>query len=75
MFEYRKVKTLGVIGEKEDRNGNVWQKEVGIVSWNNNAPKIDIREWCGDRMNKGITLTFEEAEAVAMILHEWARDK
>ncbi|WP_029512776.1 YdbC family protein [Mycoplasmopsis iners] len=37
-------------------------KELNLVSWNNNKPKYDIRDWSEDhsRSSKGITLTYEE---------------
>lgn len=49
-----------------------WVKEVNIVSWNNAAPKIDIREWSPDheRMSKGITLFEDEAKKLAKSLNE-----
>jgi len=39
-----------------------WKKEVNVVSWNDNAPKVDIREWdpSHEKMGKGITLSKEE---------------
>lgn len=41
---------------------NGWTKELNMVSWNERAPKYDIREWDPDhiKMSKGIT--FDEAE-------------
>lgn len=43
-----------------------WQKEVNMVSWNDNPAKMDIRDWAPDheRMRKGITLTCEEAKVL-----------
>lgn len=43
-----------------------WNRELNIVSWDDRAPKYDIREWNEDhtRMSRGITLTTEEAEAL-----------
>ena len=40
-----------------------WKKELNLVSWNEAAPKYDLREWAPDheKMGKGITLTKEEA--------------
>ena len=39
-----------------------WTKELNLVSWNDAAPKYDLREWSPDhsKMGKGITLTKEE---------------
>lgn len=56
------IEHIGVIGENRDG----WKKEVNIVSWNNKAPKIDVRDWDEnhERMGRGITLTEEQAEAL-----------
>ena len=66
---------LGVIystirGRKKDQE---WAKEVNIVSWNGNAPKIDIREWNEDhtKSTKGLTLTNSEAEELMKILQDY----
>lgn len=66
-------KSLGVICET--RNG--WQKEVNLVSWNGNEPKVDIREWSPDheRMSRGVALTDAEAEQLCMILHNYMRER
>ena len=42
---------------------NGWQKEVNLVAWNSNKPRIDIRDWNSDKtkMKKGLTLSKEEA--------------
>ena len=52
-------------------------KEVNLVSWNGKLPKVDIREWNEDHstMTKGVTLTDEEAESVAMILHNYISER
>ena len=42
---------------------NGWQKEVNLVAWNSNKPRLDIRDWNTDKtkMKKGITLSKDEA--------------
>lgn len=39
-----------------------WAKELNLVSWNDNAPKYDLREWDPnhEKMGKGLTLTADE---------------
>lgn len=39
-----------------------WKKELNLVSWNEAAPKYDLRDWAPnhEKMGKGITLTAEE---------------
>lgn len=59
------------------RDGDAWQKEVNIVSWNNALPKIDIRDWDEEhqRCGKGITLTEDEAKEVVAILSGYFNGK
>jgi hypothetical protein len=49
-----------------------WSKELNLVSWNDRAPKYDIREWSpdGSTMAKGITLTKEELVALRDLLNQ-----
>jgi hypothetical protein len=60
------VKTVAVLSQ--DRTG--WRKEINLVSWNNRAPKLDIREWAPghEKMGKGVTLTTEEAAKLVAAL-------
>ncbi len=57
-IKYEIVKELGVIAEST----RGWTKELNMVSWNDNPPKYDIRDWSPDhsRMSKGISLTEDE---------------
>ena len=65
-LKYELVDEIGVLGE----NAKGWTKELNLISWNEAAPKYDIREWSpdGSRMGKGVTLTKEEAKALKRIL-------
>ena len=49
-----------------------WTKELNLISWNESAPKFDIRDWAPEheKMGKGITLSREEAEALYKLLGE-----
>lgn len=40
-----------------------WTKELNLISWNGNPPKMDIRDWAPnhEKMAKGVTLTRGEA--------------
>jgi hypothetical protein len=60
------VKHFGVISS--EKNG--WKKELNLVSWNNRAPKLDVRDWAPghEKMGKGVTLSQEEAAALAELL-------
>ncbi len=59
-IKYEIVQHVAVISE----NSRGWKKEVNIISWNDRKPKLDIREWTGDRekMSKGVTFNKEEAQ-------------
>lgn len=63
-FEIRKE--IGVLSE----NAKGWRKELNLISWNDAAPKYDIRDWAPEheKMGKGITLTKEEAESLLKLL-------
>ena len=70
-MKYEIIENLGVIST----NKNGWSREVNIVAWGDNPPKLDIREWSPDhvKMSKGITLTKEEAENIYMLLDKYFR--
>ncbi|MDK2562480.1 PC4/YdbC family ssDNA-binding protein [Romboutsia sedimentorum] len=59
---------IGVISN----SGKGWTKELNLVSWNNNAPKFDLRDWSSnhEKMGKGITLTNEDLKALKDLLNE-----
>ncbi len=63
-FEIKK--TIGVISE----GSKGWIKELNLVSWNDNEPKYDIRDWNPEhnRMGKGITLTDDEIRNLKKLL-------
>ena len=60
--------TIGVLSESPKG----WKKELNLVSWNDKAPKYDIREWSPDRtkMGKGVTLSKEELVKLRDMLGE-----
>ena len=53
-------------------NNKGWKKELNLISWNDRAPKYDIREWSPERekMGKGVTLSKEEVSALKKILDD-----
>lgn len=61
-FSFEIVEHLLVLSENEKG----WKKELNRVSYNNAAPKYDIRSWNEDhtKMGKGITLTNEEFDVL-----------
>lgn len=67
-IKYEIKEELGTLSE----NAKGWRKELNLVSWNDAAPKYDIRDWAPEheKMGKGITLTKEEAAALYELLKE-----
>lgn len=65
-INYEIKEHIGIISE----NKNGWTKELNLVSWNDNEPKYDIRDWDPkhEKMSRGITLTEEEAYELSIIL-------
>ena len=59
-FKYEIKEELGVVSE----TGKGWTRELNLISWNDGAPKYDIRDWAPDhvKMGKGMSLTKEELE-------------
>ena len=65
-LKFEIIEELGVISE----NAKGWRKELNLVSWNDRAPKYDIRDWSEghEKMGKGITLSKDEIKALKNIL-------
>lgn len=65
-IKYEVVEHIGVLSE----SAKGWKKELNRVSWNDAAPKYDIREWAPNRekMGKGVTLSEEEFKVLKQLL-------
>ncbi len=48
-----------------------WTRELNLISWNEKAPKYDLRDWAPEheKMGKGITLTADELKALRDLLN------
>ena len=70
---YEIKKHIGVIGPV----AHGWNKELNVVVWNGGQPKLDIRGWSEDHshMNRGITLTKDEAKMLYVLLGEHFTDE
>ena len=57
-IKFEIIKQIGVLYE----SSKGWKKELNLVSWNDGAPKYDLRDWDPDhqKMGKGVTLTEDE---------------
>ena len=72
-FKYEVNKKVAVLSE----SGN-YTCEANVITYGENGkPKLDIRKWnrAEDRMQKGITLNKEEAQALFEALKEFNFDE
>ncbi|MDS1029287.1 PC4/YdbC family ssDNA-binding protein [Bacillota bacterium LX-D] len=67
-IKFEIIETVGILSE----SAKGWKKELNLISWNDKAPKYDIREWSPDheKMGKGVTFTKEELRELKKILNE-----
>ena len=67
-IKFEITQAVGVLSE----GSRGWQKEINLVSWNNRAPKIDIRDWAPEheKMGKGITLNKDELLKLKELLQD-----
>ena len=67
-IKYEIIEEIGVLSE----GARGCRKELNLVSWNGAAPKYDLRDWAPahEKMGKGVTLTKDEAKALAALLGE-----
>lgn len=67
-IKYEITRSLGILSE----GTRGWQKEINLVSWNERAPKIDIRDWAPEheKMGKGVTLDRDELIQLRDILNQ-----
>lgn len=67
-IKYEIKEEIGVLSE----NAKGWRKELNLISWNDAAPKYDLRDWAPDheKMGKGITLTAAEVKELKKLLEK-----
>lgn len=67
-IKFEIIECIGQISESPKG----WTKELNLISWNNRAPKYDLRDWAPERekMGKGVTLTKEELKKLRDILNQ-----
>lgn len=72
MMNFEIVKTLLSLPAE-----GTFHKELNVIKWGDNKPKLDLRGWNDDhtKMTKGITLTDEEAEAFAETIRNRKENK
>lgn len=66
-IKYEIIKNIGTISE----SSKGWTKELNLISWNERAPKYDLRDWGPEheKMGKGVTLTIEELKELREVLN------
>ena len=67
-IKFEIIEQIGNLSE----SGKGWTKELNLISWNDNAPKYDLRDWSPghEKMGKGITLSAEDLKKLRDILNE-----
>jgi len=67
-IKYEIQETLGSISE----NSKGWSKQLNLISWNDRAPKYDLRDWSpeNEKMGKGLTLSKEELIELRNLLNK-----
>ncbi len=67
-IKFEIVKECGVLSQSPSG----WSKEINLVSWNDNTPKYDIRDWAPDhaKASKGVTLSADELILLRDLLNE-----
>ncbi len=67
-IKFEIVKECGVLSQSPSG----WSKEINLVSWNDNTPKYDIRDWAPERAkaSKGVTLSADELILLRDLLNE-----
>lgn len=65
-IKFEIIKEIGVLSE----SSKGWRKELNFVSWNDGAPKYDLRDWAPEhgKMGKGVTLTEDEMKVLKVLL-------
>ena len=73
-LKYEILKEIAVLSSSPKTG---WNRELNFVSWNGNAPKLDIRDWAPDhgKMGKGITLSHEETAILMTVLNDLSLDE
>lgn len=61
-FKYQILQNYGVLSVSD----NGWTKELNLVSFNDQVPKYDIREWSPDRRKMSKGMRFEKDELIKL---------
>ncbi len=66
-IKYEIIQKIGVLST----TASGWEKQLNLMSWNEQEPEYDIREWSpdGGRRGKGVTLSKEELMSLKELLN------
>lgn len=69
-FEFEITEHIGTLSSRTDNRGDVWSKELNMVSWNGKDPVYDLRSWNGShtKMGKGFSFTLRDMYTLEEIL-------
>jgi len=67
-IKFELIEKIGVLST----SASGWTKELNLVSWNDQEPKYDLRDWSPDRQRrgKGVTLSKEELARLKELLEK-----
>lgn len=70
-FSYEIKKQIAILSEN-----NGYTVELNLISYRGSSPKLDLRKWNrnNNTMQKGITLTTDEAEALKEALESYLKE-
>lgn len=74
-INYDVVAHIATIGTYQDQNGERWNTEVNIISWNGHTPQFDLRTWdeSHSKMHYGLKLSKEEMHNLVSGMNEFYR--
>jgi hypothetical protein len=67
-IKFEIIKKIGVLST----TASGWEKQLNLMSWNDQEPKYDLREWSpdGEKRGKGVTLSKEELLSLKELLNQ-----
>ena len=72
-INYDLIAHIGTIGTYLDQNGERWNTEVNVISWNGRKPEFDIRTWDAghNKMHYGVKLNHDELKNLVAGMNEY----
>lgn len=73
--DYRVIKDIITLSDYFDSKGDLWSKEVRLISWDRKTPVVDIRYWNGEEYKDGIELSQNELIRFIKGIKKWNADE